>query len=431
MKKSYYNFIFPGENEPLVLYNSRTGAMAELDKEHAEQLEKLSEKELAEQNPDFAKALLENGFAVEDGVSELDMIRYDMMRTRFGNQALNITIAVTQDCNFGCMYCYEKDVIKKKYMNEEIENAIAEYVEKNLLMEKSLSVCWYGGEPLLALKSIQNLSRKFIEICEQKKASYQASIITNGFLLTADNVKKLIEYKVTHIQVTLDGNEKTHNMRRPLIDGKPTYGVIWNNLLELKKYKNEIKVALRVNVDKNNSRALEEVNSAIDKEGMHDFVYVYPGRVEKVINCHNGEACYSGEEFAKIEQNFVCGEKDILARKYPHPRPFYCNAGNSNAVIFDWKGDVYKCFTEIGQRKACVGNIKDSRINHEEVLHKYLLEDVTQRKKCSTCKYLPICMGGCPKKRLEGENCCTVYKYTMKEYMKYLSEFMKRKNIIT
>ena len=99
MKKSYYNFIFPGENETVVLYNSRTGAMAELDKEHAEQLEKLSEKELAEQNPDFAKALLENGFAVEDGVSEWDMIRYDMMRTRFGNRSLTLTITPTMNCN--------------------------------------------------------------------------------------------------------------------------------------------------------------------------------------------------------------------------------------------------------------------------------------------------------------------------------------------
>ena len=110
MKKSYYNINFPREDGKSVLYNSRTGAMAELDEENAEQLEKLSEQELMEQNPEFANALLENGFIVADGVSELDMIRYDMLRTRFGNDSLNVTIAVTKDCNFGCKYCYEKDI---------------------------------------------------------------------------------------------------------------------------------------------------------------------------------------------------------------------------------------------------------------------------------------------------------------------------------
>lgn len=426
MKKSNYNFLFPGEDGTSVLYNSRTGAMAELDKEHSEQLSKLSEQELVEQSPYFANALLMNGFAVDENVSELDMIRYDMWHTRFGNQTLNITVAVTQDCNFGCKYCYEKGVIDKQYMDEETEDAIVAYAEKNIIEGKSLDICWYGGEPLLAMNTIQSLSGKFLEICEQKKATYRANIITNGFLLTEDNVKKLLEYKISQIQITLDGNEKNHNLRRPLTDGSPTYQVIWNNLLRLKNYRNDLKIALRVNVDKDNFGALEEVNSVIRKENMQDFVYVYPGKVEKVANCHNGESCYSSEEFAKLEQRFDCNEKSVLTRKYPQPCPFYCCAGNGNAVIFDWKGDIFKCFTELGQENACIGNIKENRLYHEEVLHKYLLDDVTQRKECSVCKYLPICMGGCPKKRLEGEKCCSIYKYTMKEYMKYMPELVKK-----
>lgn len=43
MKKSYYNFLFEEENDKSILYNSRTGGMAELDAEHTEQFVNWSE----------------------------------------------------------------------------------------------------------------------------------------------------------------------------------------------------------------------------------------------------------------------------------------------------------------------------------------------------------------------------------------------------
>ncbi len=240
MKKSYYNFIFPGEDGKSILYNSRTGAMAELDKEHTEQLEKMSETELEEKNPDFANALLENGFVVEDGVSELDMIRYDMLRTRFGNRSLVLTITPTLNCNFGCQYCYEKDVVQNQYMSEETQNAIIQYIETNAFAEGDLHINWYGGEPLLALDIIDKLSKRILQICNKKKIKYDAEIITNGYLLTENVVEKLLESEVWKIQITLDGNKETHNQRRPLLNGKGTYDVIWENIRGLKKYQENL-----------------------------------------------------------------------------------------------------------------------------------------------------------------------------------------------
>ena len=80
-------------------------------------------------------------------------------------------------------YCYEK--FENIKMSRETEIAIVEFTEK-LLSEstfKSLHVSWFGGEPLLGLKTIKNLSKKFISICFQNGLDYSASITTNGYLL--------------------------------------------------------------------------------------------------------------------------------------------------------------------------------------------------------------------------------------------------------
>lgn len=47
-----------------------------------------------------------------------------------------------------------------------------------------------------------------------------------------------------------------------------------------------------------------------------------------------------------------------------------------------------------------------------------MLYDPTYDMDCYDCKYLPICMGGCPNRRLRrSTNRCTNLKYQMKEYI--------------
>ncbi len=429
MKKSYYNFIFSKEQGKSILYNSRTGAMAELDKEHTEQFLALAMTELEQENPEFAEALLQNGFAVEDEVSELDMIRYDILRARFGNQSLAVTLAPTQDCNFGCRYCYEKDVLQPQYMEEATQDAVVDYIEENLTMGSSLRLSWYGGEPLLALGIVESLTKKFLMICEEKKAEYKADIITNGYLLTAEAVKRLLACRITKFQITLDGNESTHDLRRPLADGSPTYRTIWENILALKDFRESIKVALRVNVDKNNKKALFFVKHKIAEEGMEDFVFVYPGRVMETETCHNSGECYSSREFAILEQEFSCSDLELLRNYYPHPRQAVCSAENGKSVVFDANGNMYKCILDIGREERSFGNVKEDGVCHEQVLHQYLLSDITAKEECAKCKHLPICMGGCPYIRLEGKNSCTGLRYTLDAYMQYLPQSVRQQEV--
>lgn len=424
MKKSYYNFIFQGTEGCSILYNARTGAMAELDEEHCGLLSHCTAEELEKSSPEFAEALMKNGFAVEDKISELDMIRYDSLRARYGSQSLGLTITPTQDCNFGCLYCYEKEVMQEKYMGQEIRDAVVEYVKKHAVEGEKLYITWYGGEPLMALEVIRDLTKRFLEICEEKDVDYRAEIVTNGYLLTREAARVLLECKVAKIQITLDGDKETHNKRRPFRDGGPTYQVIWENILGMREFRNDFQIALRVNVDKENAGALDAVRESIDSQGLSGFVFVYPGKVVAEDGCYYEGSCLSNKEFAELEQEFICQSMDRVAGSYPYPKHNICQADNDRALIIAADGSLYKCWMDIGREDRCVGNIATEEIHNEEILHHYLVHDATEQQECAKCKYLPVCMGGCPHDRMEKKEGCTSLKYTLKKYMEYFPKAM-------
>lgn len=366
MKKTFYNFLFQQSGGKSILYNSRTGAMAGLDEEHARQFREYSESELEVKNPQFAEALLQNGFAVEDGVSELDMIRYDSLKARFASQSLGLTIVPTQDCNFGCIYCFEKENMNSGRMDEETQNALVEYVKKNVPAEGKLQVCWYDGEP------------------------------------------------------------EVHNARRPLKDGRETYDTIWENLLALKQFRTQMKVHVRVNVDIKNRDALDKIKVRIVQESMDDFVFVYPGKVVSEGNCYHQDVCYSDREFALLEQDFYIEDREHLPIKYPEPRHNVCCADNNNAAVIDADGFIYKCWMDVGNLRYAVANVKDNDFQNEQLLYQYVLHEAVEEEECRNCKFLPICLGGCPRIRVNGERDCTAFKYTLRKYMDYLPESMRK-----
>jgi uncharacterized protein len=135
------------------------------------------------------RLLREKGFIIDAEVDERAVLRAKHIRAREGGGALSLTIAPTLACNFRCTYCYQTRPART--MNKEVEEAVRELVRARLREGQSLFVTWFGGEPLLAMDTVERLSMAFIKICRQKKARYSASIVTNGFLLDADTARRL------------------------------------------------------------------------------------------------------------------------------------------------------------------------------------------------------------------------------------------------
>lgn len=438
MKQSLYNFCYPLEDSQSLIYNSRTNALATLDAEHTEKYNRFVETGVLD-DEDFRKGLEIGGYIVDEGISELEILRTQLLNSRYNNTVLGLTLACTSDCNFRCIYCYEKDSIHNAKMTPETENDVLEFIKQRIDTITQLSICWYGGEPLIAFDIIERLSPVIISLCEEKGVEYQANMVTNGYLLTPEKCEVLKKYKVSSIQVTLDGPEEIHDKRRPLAGGQGTFRKILSNLKDCVDYFDGINI--RINTDRENLDSISAVKKTLEEYGiMKDHVSVYLGYVEDHNDAYEFEKCLRINQFSEVNLNFI-KENDLgLMNLYPRLFNNYCGADFRSAYIIDSEGYIYKCWNDVGIKENNVGHIKDRADTDLEHEHKanmrryfdYMLYDPTTDQECAECKCLPICMGGCPNKRLrKSTERCVDKKFIMDTYIRECANELMRQRATT
>lgn len=346
-------------------------------------------------------------FVVSKKVDEKKLIHLKHLKSKFSNSSLDLTIIPTLSCNFACIYCYEKEVISNEYMSKENQEAVIEFIKEQAPFISNLHITWYGGEPLLALSIIESLTKKILNISSKYSIEYSASIVTNGYLLSKNTLSILQESLVKDMQITLDGIAQTHDMRRPL-KGKNsgTFHQIIKNLVDGKELLPK-EVILRINTDKDNMKEAYALVDYLKTKGLIEYVSPYLGKVENHNDCYSDAICLSESKYAKESINFI-------AKAYPsitdfHPKPIYnfCGADFANSYTINYDGSLYKCWQDIGRTDKIIGHIQSEFIKESSVIFDYVLYDPFNNEKCSKCKYLPICLGGCPKRRnsLSNENC--------------------------
>ncbi|MFH1561078.1 MAG: radical SAM protein, partial [Patescibacteria group bacterium] len=308
-----------------------------------------------------------------------------------------------------------------KVISENDQNLIVGFIEDQMRGGyKKINLIWFGGEPLLVFGIIENLSKRIIELAKKYKIKYNAFITTNGYLLTDEIIKRFSELKINQVYITLDGVGKTHDQRRKLTNGKPTFEKVVKNIKLLKKY--GLNVLIRMNVDKSNQKEIDALRVYVDKRLE---VPLYLGLVRQYTDsCEIGpKDCFTKKEYAKIQDDFnkKRGRKsDSL--KFPRQLSTYCRACKIGTFVIDPNLNLYRCENDIGRTRNKIGNIG-------KPAHKKRFEDLDQQvfhnwspfnyEKCKTCVLLPICMGGCPFIGIKNNDPeCETYKYNFDLFLK-------------
>lgn len=424
MKYSKYNFCFYQEDlDEYALFNSRTSALILLDES---EYKIFNDMDVLIKNNELKEQIYEMGFILDDDFDEILDIRNNLHSSRNNTRELSITIAPTIQCNFRCTYCYEKNNLKSSYMSEDTVNAILKFVSNKIKGLEGLHICWYGGEPLLAFDIVEKLSIGMKKLCSDNGVRYGAFMVTNGYLLNGEIASKLDKLDINGLQITIDGNEEYHNSRRFLINGKGTYRKIIDNLKEnIDKLNN---VSLRINIDKNNfnynEELLEEIYS-FDKDGK---IFPYLGKICETEKVFSSDNCLTDTEFSNIDFDFSKSQNNLIS-KYPKTIANFCSADHINSFIINYNGDVYKCWSDIGDEKKIMYKLdKEGNLISEnnKICDDYLLFDPTLHDKCKDCLELPLCMGGCPLERMKrGYPICSEYKDSLSKYIKEMVQILK------
>lgn len=428
-KTSNYNFFFPySEAEAVhstVAYNARTGALALMEPDKYEAFCQFEQNGIPIEEEELLNNLLLGGYLVTEETDELLLLRHNMLQSRYYSGGLSLTIAPTADCNFRCIYCYEKDALHPDVLSAENQARLIEFVKNRIQTIHWFSVTWYGGEPLLALPIIESLSKAFVELCQENGVKYRAGIITNGYLLTPAVAEKLEACKVDFMQITVDGAAEDHDQRRFLRGGQPTFHRIMENLCAVRDI-TTARIDIRINADKHNLDSVDNVVHILREKGLLDRVHPYLAMVENINDTYNCNTCFRTNEFSIHEFNFIMRNNLGIESSLPMQISNFCGADFISDYVIGADGSFYKCWDDIGQRSRSNGNLKDG-LRETPLYFSYMMYDATTDEECKKCKYLPLCMGGCPHLRIENSsNRCTQMKHGLDAYMSVIPALLEK-----
>jgi len=437
LKVSRYNHFFKADDEYILAYNALSNSFARVKGEEYEIIKSILKDPNgfsfdSEEKNKLKDDLLSGSFLIGEELDEIEFLKMRNRVGRFSTDFFGLTVAPTLECNFKCEYCFEK--VKRESMTKEVEEAIIKMVEEKIATARGFSVTWFGGEPLLRMDVIERLSRAFKKLCEANKVAFSPqSIITNGYLLTGENARRLKDLNITKAQITIDGPPELHDKRRKLKNGKSTFARIIENIRESKDI---MSIVVRVNVDEDNYNHLDRLYNLFDENGFTGKVPLYLGRVVSSTNaCADvSSRCFSIKDFSNIVLASI--KKDFKVKpytQYPNLTHFgVCGADKYNSYVVTPAGILFKCWNETSfDEEKSVGNLLNKKMEpiHIRNLTRYLNWDPFSIKKCVNCKFLPICGGGCPYFSLNSMDSCTTWKYHLKEMLKLrYNEIIKSKN---
>jgi len=431
MKVSRYNKFFDSEEGIKLAYNCLTDSLATLTNQKFHQVKEI----LASPNTyrfdtkakeELRDSLFKGGFLLDDEIDELGFLKVRNRIARFDPSHLRLTIIPTLRCNFRCTYCYEGS--KTDTMSKEMIKGLVDFVKQKTKNVKSMTVNWYGGEPLLALDAIIYLRDEFEKVCKINGCSYNnaSAIITNGYLLTKERAQRLRDLGIDAVQVTLDGPKGVHDQRRSLTNGKGTFDQIIDNLCQtvgILKF-----ITIRVNTDKTNEDTVLGLLEVLEERGLKDKVNIYFAKVMAHTEaCANiTGSCLMDQEYSELEVKLTKKgiERGFNLKKYPRVKFSYCDADMVSSFVVGPDGFLYKCWSDPGNATEAVGHISDPMLYamKKKNVWKWLAWDVFEREKCRKCDVLPICMGGCPyvglRMESQTEGACDTWRHNLLDMLK-------------
>ena len=261
-----------------------------------------------------------------------------------------------------------------------------------------LFISYYGSEPLSNLKAIVATATELKRFCEEKGIRFYFGLVTSGVLLTRKVVEKLRPLGFTQAQITVDGNQQTHDASRPFQSGKGTYATIMNNLDE---YAGLIRTDVLCVLDESRvDAAYELIDTLADKGYAARRVRV---KFSPVMETNDNETIAASQLYVDEGQK-MAAEREILVEigklsiyaaekgllEDLLPRHTWCAMQRHDGRHFTLEpsGKLYTCPNFIGQDATYeAGHIVTGFGGIDTVLK----ESYQRSEQCLSCRYLPIC----------------------------------------
>ena len=404
MELSKYN-IYARKDGQISIFNTFTSALVQLDNDTFNGLSTIDKRS------DIIKRLLDMGIIINDRKEEIQKYKYIQYSKMFRNNRILLYICPTMNCNFSCSYCFEAGNKRKINMTEEVEDAIVQFLVKN--KEKKISIIWFGGEPLLNIKAIENITKKL----EIENVNYSSSMITNGSLLNNHTIDILRKISIEFIQISMDGTKAFHDNRRHFHSGKGSFDIIISGIKRLLS-ETSIPITIQVAIDKTNyqeyENLLEFFNQEFPSQMKKKKLQLNYNIVKDRTNFDTQGTCMNHQDYfdylMRINELNIHNKINLFLPDMASP----CMYNSVGAYAITPDGEIYKCIEHVGNKSKSIGNIIKECISLGKLSSCFFKNNHLENSECIDCPVLPVCGGGCPLDREvdKGTNkiSCSFYK---------------------
>jgi len=325
----------------------------------------------------------------------------------------NIDIYLSNTCNMACSYCYSQGgdfglSFKQNMMDwRTAQKTIDWFFIQNKPSKGSLTICFFGGEPLLNLsifkKSLLYIDKKW---SKRLKLPLRLALSTNGTLLN-NEILNLISRNNCELIVSLDSCKVEHDARRVFKDGRPTYDIILENVRYAQRHFPEIKITLNsvVNQNSNFINIFRNRYSPLNYNTRHSFniernilsdkreTNLYFKSFKKELKRFYLNSLKSGKKFIYLDNEDFCSFQNRASRNFYRSN---CDAGITKVSVAV-KGDIYICALSHFDKKYKIGSVF-SGISNDKV--KGLIRKYKRLKRfrvwfCKSCWARAYCVGSC------------------------------------
>lgn len=337
---------------------------------------------------------------------------------------VGITLMLCQDCNMRCSYCYAGDgeYSNKGYMDFDTAKKGIDFLVENSSKD-NVSVCLFGGEPLLNFK----LFKEIVEYCKSiedevnKKFSFTTTI--NGTLLNENIEKYLVDNKIS-VQISIDGDEKTQNANRYFENKISSYDRV---VKKTKSMREKGLLAARATITKENLNMIEVFDHLYDLNfrsipfapahnllTKDDYIDIEKSYID-LINYYEElikDGSYKKANTMTIIKSFISKIHNGGKRSIP------CGVGQNTCAV-DINGDIYPCHRFVSDTEHKIGNLNDGFKNRLDLINKFVIDEKVE---CLDCWAKNLCIGGCPNESVNNtenaQEICHVTKIIFENLMR-------------
>jgi len=314
------------------------------------------------------------------------------------------------DCNLRCGYCFantgDYNTGHRNFLSYETGKNAVDFIVESSGPRRNIDIDFFGGEPLMNWDIVVKLTGYCEEQSKLKGKNIRLTITTNAVLLD-DEKSEFINDHMENCVLSMDGRKFVQDQMRPAPNGKGSYEIVKNNILNFINKREDGTYYVRGTYTRKNLDFSEDVRHIVSLGAKHVSV-------EPVVGPEDSDYSIRDEDLPRIFQEYEILAKDMSERCEDDRFEFFhfsidldggpcaykrlkgCGVGTEYVAVTP-DGDIYPCHQLTGETEFLMGNVNDKPVVLNDLVSmRFSKLLVPQKTECNICWAKYYCSGGCP-----------------------------------